>query len=403
MTPALQRERLLTPQFILIASSGALYFLSLGTGIPVIPRYVTGPLGGGDLAVGIAIGSFTIGAVLLRPYTGRLGDRVGRRVLVIGGAFVVAIATALTLVADTTEMLVAVRFFGGLGEAAFFVGAATMITDLAPAERRGEAISYWSVAVYSGLAFGPVIGETVYDAAGFDAVWITGAALAFAAALLALATRETKHPGQSPAKTPLLHRSALGPGSIPFLGLIGLTGFVAFVPLYVVDIGWKDSRGVFLLYGLLIMVIRIAGARLPDRLGPLRAGTLALGSVAAGLLIMAGWESVAGLMIGTVVFAVGMAFMYPALMTLALYGVNDNERAAVVGTFSSFFDISQGLGALIVGTIAELSGFRGAFLGGAVFAISGLVLLRSGIDPRIRARHEEVRAFAEIPESEPGT
>ena len=83
------------------------------------------------------------------------------------------------------------RVLGGLGEAAFFVGAGTMIADLAPVERRGEAISYWSVAVYSGLAFGPAIGEVVLDAADYDTVWIVSAFLALAAGLLALFARET--------------------------------------------------------------------------------------------------------------------------------------------------------------------------------------------------------------------
>jgi MFS family permease len=71
-------------------------------------------------------------------------------------------------------------------------------------------------------------------------------------------------------------------------------------------------------------------------------------------------------------------------MTLALTGVNESERASVVGTMSSFFDLSQGLGAFVLGAIAAFAGYRGAFAGGAVFAIAGLVLLRSGIDPRTR-------------------
>src|SRR4051812_36299406 len=145
------RARLLTPQFLTVTASGALYFLSLGMVLPVLPQYVEGELGGDTLRVGIAVGAFAVGAVLLRPYAGRLGDRYGRRILVIVGAFTVATSAALYPFATNLGILVAVRVLGGLGEAAFFVGAGTMIADLAPVERRGEAISYWSVAVYSGL------------------------------------------------------------------------------------------------------------------------------------------------------------------------------------------------------------------------------------------------------------
>ena len=58
--------------------------------------------------------------------------------------------------------------------------------------------------------------------------------------------------------------------------------------------------------------------------------------------------------------------MYPALLLLALDGVSDAERASVVGTFSSFFDASQGLGAFICGAVVAVTGNRGAFATGAV-------------------------------------
>ncbi len=300
--------------------------------LPVLPQFVEHELGGDTLGVGIAVGAFAVGAVLLRPYAGRLGDRYGRRMLVIVGAFVVATSAALYPLASNLVILVAVRVLGGLGEAAFFVGAGTMIADLAPVERRGEAISYWSVAVYSGLAFGPFLGEVVLDASSYDSVWIVSALLAFGAGLLALLITETLTDEARAAylaleeRQPLLNRSALAPSVILFLGLCGLAGFTELVPLYVTDIGLSDSRLVFLLYGCLILVVRIVGAKVPDRLGPRRAGTLAFIGGASGLAVMAAWASVAGLILGTILFAAGMSLMYPAMLTLALTGIDDSQR-----------------------------------------------------------------------------
>lgn len=87
---------------------------------------------------------------MLRPFAGRIGDCYGRRILITGGALIVAAAWALVLVAMSMTVLVTARVLGGIGEAAFFVGAGTMVTDLAPERRRGEALSYWSIAVYGG-------------------------------------------------------------------------------------------------------------------------------------------------------------------------------------------------------------------------------------------------------------
>ena len=404
-----KRARLLTRQFLNVTSAGALYFLSLGMVLPVLPQFVEKELGGDTLRVGIAVGAFAVGAVLLRPYAGRLGDRYGRRILVILGAFVVAASTALYPLASNLGLLVAVRVFGGLGEAAFFVGAATMIADIAPSERRGEAISYWSVAVYSGLAFGPFIGEVVLDAADYDAVWIVSSVLAVAAGLLALFIRETLTNEARDAmlasdeRQPLLNRSALAPGIVLFLGLCGLAGFAELVPLYVEDIGLENSSFIFLLYGVLILVIRIAGAKLPDRLGSRTAGSLALIGSAGGLATIAAWPSVAGLVLGTILFAGGMSLMYPAMLTLALTDIDDSQRASVVGTVSTFFDLSSGLGAFILGGAAAATNDQGGFLAGSLLALVGLGLLWGGIDPRARRAAAPVRAYEEMPEPEPGT
>ena len=393
-----RRTPLLTPRFALIVGSGFAYFLALGTVLPAVPQYVKHRLGGGDVSVGIAVGVLFVGAVLLRPYVGRLGDRFGRRVLIVSGATVVAVSVLLYGAVESLPFLIGARILTGLGEAAFFVGAATMVTDLAPVERRGEAISYWSVAVYGGLAFGPVLGETVIDARGYGAVWIVAGALAALAAVLGFFTREVERPVAVgvPGRGHLLNRAAIGPGAVLFSGLIALAAFTAFVPLYVDDIGLGSADVVFLLYGGLVLVVRIFGAHIPDTLGGRRSGVLALASTTIGMTVMALWGTTAGLLVGTVFFAAGASLLYPALLLLALGNAPETERGSVVGTFSSFFDLSQGLGSLIVGLVAAGAGYRGAFGAGAVFAAAGFVGLAVHASRRRsrRVRTEELGVLA---------
>jgi MFS family permease len=371
-----RRAKIFTLHFTLVVLSGLCYFTALAMLTPVLPDYVEKSLGAGSIAVGIAVGAFAVGAISLRPFAGRIGDTMGRRVLIVGGALIVAISTACYGLVHALWFLVLVRIGTGFGEAGFFVGAATMITDLAPSDRRGEAVSYWSVAVYGGLSFGPVLGSVLHGKRHYGSVWIVAAGLALLAAIIGLFTVEVER--STPAQRPphLLHRSALGPGTVLFLGLIPLAGFTAFVPLYVDDLH-VSAGAIFALYGVLILAVRIFGARLPDSLGGRNTGTLALALVAAGIGLVAAWPSIAGLVVGTVVFAAGMSLMYPALLLLALDGVNEAERASVVGTFSSFFDLSQGLGAFICGAVVAFAGDRGAFATGAICALGGLAVLRA--------------------------
>jgi MFS family permease len=369
-----------TVPFALIIASGLAYFIALAMLNPVFGPYVKDQLGRDDAAVGFAAGAFAVGAIALRPAIGRIGDRLGRRPLLLGGAVVVSVATALYGALDSYWWFVAMRVVAGLGEASFFVGAATMITDRAPIERRGEAVSYWSIAVYGGLAIGPVIGEAVLGPRNdrFAACWTVAAVSAAAAVAIGAFTSEVSDRPPPPAPGGrLVHRSAVGPGVVLFCGFVSLAGWQGFVKLYARDdLGADRIGGVFLLYGALILLIRVFGARLPDRLGARRAGTAALAFGAIGIAIVVAWPSMAGLYAGTVVFAIGQSLAYPALLVLALAGVDDSERASVVGTFSSFFDLSQGLGAVICGQVARHYGYREMFAVGVAFALAGIVFLR---------------------------
>src|SRR5262249_31759081 len=85
--------RLVTPRFLVVVASGLCYFLAIAMLTPVLPHYVEDSLGWGSIEVGIAVGAFSVGAVVLRTYAGRVGDRIGRRILIIGGALVVAVST----------------------------------------------------------------------------------------------------------------------------------------------------------------------------------------------------------------------------------------------------------------------------------------------------------------------
>src|SRR4030095_8799623 len=123
----------------------------------------------------------------LRPGTGRIGDTRGRRVLAVSGATVVGVSILAYAAATELWMLVLARLLTGAGEAAMFVGVATAAQDLAPDHRRGEAASYFSVALYGGLAVGPPIGESLV-AHGFTTLWIALAGFCGCAALPRLLT-----------------------------------------------------------------------------------------------------------------------------------------------------------------------------------------------------------------------
>ena len=383
-------DRLLSRDFALITLACGAFFLFFGATIPVLPRYVSDELGRSDAVVGVVAGSFAVSAIVLRPFIGRVGDRRGRRVLILAGSALAALGFAGHAVVDSVVPLVGMRLVVGAGQAAFFVGAATLVADLAPPSRRGEAASYFSIALYLGLGLGPFIGERVLAAWGYDAVWYLSAVGGLVALLIALPLPRgvaSSGAGVAGSRGPRswFHPAGIGPGAVLALGIMGFIGFNTFVPLYGEEIGLADVATVFLLYSAVVILIRGFGAQLPDRLGPAVTGTVALVASAVGLGLVAVTASAGGLYVGTAVLAVGSSLLYPALMAAAVNAVSDDERSTVVATFTMFFEIASAMGGVILGVVAATSSYDGAFLAGALFALAGLVLLHVRLLPRLRA------------------
>lgn len=393
--------RLITPVFGLITLATFAYFVSVGVLIPTLPRYVEGPLGGGHVAVGIIIGAFSVTAVLMRPFAGRLGDRRGRRILMVTGASVIALATLGYVPAESLGPLLVLRALTGVGEAFFYVGAASAVNDLAPAGRRGEALSLFSLALYSGIAVGPVVGELVLDGTSFAAVWLVSAGAGFVAAALAILLPETRAEHDiGNGSLRIVHPAGLLPGAALATSVWGLSGFNAFVPLYALHLGMSGSRVAFVVFSAIVLSIRSIGRRIPDRLGPMRTARFSLGVTAVGMLIVGLWGSPAGLLSGVAVFAVGQGLAFPALMTLAVEAAPPSERGSVIGTFTAFFDLAFGLGAVSLGAVSELLGYSGLFVTAGLIAFAGMGLMmfasrRAAFASAVGARRAEASAGGE--------
>jgi MFS family permease len=137
----------------------------------------------------------------------------------------------------------------------------------------------------------------------------------------------------------------------------------------------------FLTYALVSLVIRIFGAKLPERLGPRRSVTIALVAMAGGLAVFAAAPNVIGLWIGAFLIGLGAAFNYPSLMALTVNNASDADRASAISSFTIFFEIGSAGSGLLIGGFAQIVGKQIGFLGGVVSCLIGLWLLRTKLAP----------------------
>jgi MFS family permease len=397
------RPRLLTGPFLALFAASLVYFVADGMTIPVLPVYVKGPLGAGDVALGFVFGAFSVTALLLRPLAGSFADRRGRRPILIGGAILLVVTMLGHLAAVSVELLVAARLLLGASEALFFVAAFTMASDLASEDRRGEALSLVSLSLYAGIAIGPFFGEAVLGEDRFAAVWIAAAALAVVAIFLAWRVPETLPQGSESsvpvaptasgdAREPVaitepaarryrfIHPRGILPGLIVLAGTWGMAGFFVFAKPYGETLGLPQVAPLFLLYAGIVIAIRALMPWAPDRWGGRRLGAASLLTVMAGLALMGLLRSPAGLYVGTAVMALGVAFLPPAILTMAQVGIPAEERGTLIGTASSFIEISFGVAPIMLGVVASTAGYPATFLISSAIGGLGLVLLAARPD-----------------------
>ena len=381
---------MITRPFVLVTAAALALFVYIGVMTPLLPRLIEEQLGGNEIDIGLNLAAFSIAAVLIRPKLGRFGERHGLRSTMILGSLLAAAATSACVLVNTRWGLLPLRGLQGVGEAAVFVGAATSISGLAPPGRGAEAASYFSVAVFGGLGIGPVIGESVIGRDRFDAGLLTAAGFAVLAACLATLTPAgIRHQHRESEPGPRFHRAAIPSGLVLALGVGGFVTFTAFMPEYSISIGLSGSKWVFATYAAVCLLIRVVAATVPDRIGHARAVTIALSFMLAGLAMLFLFPWPVGVFLSTVIVAIGISFNYPSLMAMVVETVPEYERVRAISTFTMFFEIGTACGALILGTLADLTSKRSAFLGGAAFCAVGLVVLWKVAVPHSR-RHVAV-------------
>ena len=375
LTP--RRSRLLTRPFVMLSLADLAYFTAVGVAVFALPLYVTGPLRGDNAGAGLAFGAFAVSALVLRPFAGRLSDTLGRRPLLVCGALLAATALGLTATVSSLWAVVALRLLAGVAEAAFFVASFAALADLAPPERLGEALSYNSLGLYLGLALGPPLGELLMERWGFATAWAGAGVLALCAAVAVAGIGETRTPApvgsEGGTRNRLIHRAAIAPSVGLLASLLPLGGLLSLAALHADDVGMVNPSVPLLLYGVTVVVGRVAFARVPDRLPPLALGAVALAAIAAGMLIIAVWTTPAGLLAGTVLAGLGVTFTTPAFFSAIFATAQPSERGAASATASIVIDLGFGLGPICLGLVAQGASIPVALAVGGGFAAVGTV------------------------------
>jgi MFS family permease len=368
-------SRRLGPNFAAVFAVTFLSLVAVGAVLPVLPRYVHGPIGAGDLAVGIVVGAYAVSGLLLRPVAGRLADRWGRKPTVLAGAALLCLSGLLNLPHLGIAGLIAARLVLGAGEGALYTAGSAWIVDMAPPARRGRVLGLYGLAVWGGLSVGPLAGELILEAGGYSAVWIFAAAMPLLGVLVATTANDPFEPHVHAEPHPLIAPEAVRPGTAIALAAAGYAAIAAFVVLLLESRGIEHGVTVFAAFAAMIVVARLIAGDLPDRIGPARVAVATALIEAAGLLAIAFAQSLPMALAGGMAMGAAFSLLNPSLMLIAVGRVSENARGAAMGTYTAFFDAGVGIGAPIAGLAAALTSYEGAFVLAAVISVCSALLI----------------------------
>jgi MFS family permease len=346
---------------------------------------VRGPLDAGNVAVGVVIGAYAITGLFSRPFAGRLADQRGRRPAVVLGCLIASLAGLLYLVPAGVGGLIVARLVLGVGEGMVFTAGSAWIVDLAPASRRGRVIGLYGLAVWGGLSLGPPIGALLLQISSYELVWAFAAAAPLLGALVAVRLPDAFRAANAEVRGPLVARESVRPGLALALASVGYAAVAGFVVLHLDARGIGHGPTVFAAFAAMVVLTRLVGGDLPDRLGPARCALAAALAEAAGLAAIAFAGNLTVALIGALAMGSAFSLLYPSLSLIVVGQVPEERRGAALGTFTAFFDAGVGLGAPLAGAAAALSDYEGAFLLAAASSLAAAALIGLALSARGRA------------------
>jgi FSR family fosmidomycin resistance protein-like MFS transporter len=318
---------------------------------------------------------------LLQPLIGHLADRASLRYLVIIGPAGVATMMSLLGVAPNYSLAALLVLIAGLSSSSLHAAAPAMAGRLSGLHL-GRGLGLWNVGGYLGLALGPMLVATTVNFLSADGTpwlmiggWVASAILYLR--LRDVALRTTSLPIASPWRTGWQLMRPLLP---PVAGITIARGMlyaatVTFLPTLLTEQGsdlWRAGAALSALQVSSAAGALIAGT-LSDRVGrrSVILSSLSLPSLLLlGVIWVRGWTQMATL----VALGATAPGTHVVLMAMVQENCPDN-RALANGVFLSLAFLSESLGAVVLGALADLLGMEIAFVISALVVLAGLPLV----------------------------
>lgn len=359
--------------------------------LPFFPSHLeaVGVEGRGLVAfwTGAVFGATPLAAALTGPVWGSLGDRVGRKAMLLRSLLATALFVGLMALATSPLQLLVLRLLQG-AFSGIIAPSITLVSLGAPAERQGEVAGRLQSSLSFGAILGPLLGA-------IGSTWLSPRALFVLVALLALlgALGVALFAIEPPAAHPERRRASIvrlfvdakreaeelwrnarvrTAVALAFWIQFTVSATAPLVELHVRDLWRGDERALHLVTGALFtgmalasLVAAPAWGRLGDRIGHTRALLLAAIATAALLLGHALAASLVLFALARPLLGAAMSGNAPCAYAIAAGETSVTNRGNGLGIVFSGRAFAIALAALCGGWLSSSLGMRGLFAASA--------------------------------------
>lgn len=365
--------------FLLLCLIGFATFFSSYLRIPVLPLFA-GSLGAGPAQVGTINGAFMLTAGLFSIPAGLLADRTGRKPPIIAGLLALALSSLLITQCRHPEQMAAAYVLFGAGLAAFAPAMLSLVADVMPPNRLGQAYGWYTTAIYIAMTLGPATGGFLAIALGFPHVFVISGCLLLAVALLSLLVlpkgtprRKTELHLVLAGSWELLRNRRLVACLLATVGsCIGFGVFLTFLPLYASSLGHNPAQVglLFAAQAITNVISRIPIGNLIDRADRRKVVAIGLVCLAVSLASMGQFTQFANLTGCAVLLGIGMALTFTTVGAMIADLAPSIQRGLAMGMFNSCIYLGMMAGSATTGIALERIGYPYVFA-----AVGGVVLI----------------------------
>ncbi len=356
--------------------------------IPELPGYITS-LGGPEYK-GLIISLFTITAMISRPFSGKLSDSVGRVPVMMVGSLVCFLCSMLYPLLSTVAGFLFLRLFHGFSTGFKPTGQAAYLSDVIPADRKGEAMGLLGTASSLGMAGGPAVGGFITNQFGLNIMFYCSAAFALLSAVIIGGIKETL-----PVKQPfsisilkvnrqdLFDRRVITPCVVMVLLVYSYGTVFTLIPDFGKHVGIRNNGLLFTYMTLTSLLVRLVGGKASDMWGRKPVLQVCATLILFSMTIIAFAESQFQLILGICFYGLAQGASSPTLLAWATDLSDPNAKGRGVASLYIFMEFGIGIGAFASGLVYanDPSRFFMSFIICALFAGIAMIYLYSFAKP----------------------